>query len=115
MSSDFQESKLQEITDAGFPLSTFQELGLLLDTEADPGDPNISVQQESGSRKGSVGKEQVLVQVFSKPIFPGRDTFFLEVVERRGARGFGAGNITALANSIELYQAQMKENNGTKS
>ena len=116
MSSDFQESKLQEITDAGFPLSTFQELGLLLDTEADHGgDPNSSVQQENESRKGSVGKEQVLVQVFSKPIFPGRDTFFLEVVERRGARGFGAGNITALANSIELYQAQMKENNGTKS
>jgi len=25
------------------------------------------------------------------------DTFFLEVLQRDGARGFGAGNITALA------------------
>ena len=54
------------------------------------------------------------MQVFTKPLFPGRDTFFLEVLERRGARGFGAGNITALARSIQLYQAEIKEEEENK-
>jgi 4-hydroxyphenylpyruvate dioxygenase-like putative hemolysin len=30
-------------------------------------------------------------------------------LERQGARGFGAGNITALAQSIILYQKQQHE------
>ena len=52
---------------------------------------------------------QFHVQVFTKPVFgPEQDTFFLEVLERRGAKGFGAGNITALAQSIILYQQQLK-------
>ena len=86
-----QESKLREIQDSGFSVSAFERLGLLLDTEADFDD----------------GEEKALVQVFTKPIFQDRDTFFLEVLQRKGARGFGAGNITALARSIVLYQQEM--------
>ena len=41
-----------------------------------------------------------LLQIFTLPIFQ-EETFFLEVVQRQGARGFGAGNVTALAKSIE--------------
>lgn len=41
-----------------------------------------------------------LLQIFTLPLFE-QETFFLEVVQRQGARGFGAGNVTALARSIE--------------
>ena len=50
-----------------------------------------------------------LLQIFALPLFD-EETFFLEVVQRLGARGFGAGNVTALAKSIEeerLHQQQL--------
>ena len=43
------------------------------------------------------------MQIFSDPIFK-ENTFFMEVIQRSGAKGFGAGNITALAKSIALQQ-----------
>jgi len=43
-----------------------------------------------------------LLQVFTKPIFA-EDTFFLELIERRGASGFGEGNIRALWRSVQAY------------
>ena len=45
------------------------------------------------------------MQVFTAPLFR-RDTFFLEVIQRCGARGFGAGNISALWKSVEAYLEQ---------
>ena len=42
-----------------------------------------------------------LLQIFTKPIFED-DTFFMEVIQRDGAQGFGAGNIKALALSINI-------------
>lgn len=42
------------------------------------------------------------MQIFTFPLFE-RDTFFLEVIQRKGARGFGVGNVTALARSINAY------------
>jgi (S)-3,5-dihydroxyphenylglycine transaminase len=42
----------------------------------------------------------LLLQVFTKPIGP-RPTLFLEVIERRGAKGFGGGNIRALFEAVE--------------
>lgn len=59
--------------------------GVLLDTEA--------------------GGEGYLLQIFTKPLFA-QETFFLELVHRAGAEGFGVGNITALARSIALEQAR---------
>lgn len=50
-----------------------------------------------------------LMQVFTGPIFK-EDTFFLEVIQRCGAKGFGIGNISALAQSIILYQQQQQQN-----
>lgn len=44
-----------------------------------------------------------LMQIFSRPI-QGRPTLFLEVVQRNGARGFGAGNIKALFEAVEREQ-----------
>ena len=45
------------------------------------------------------------MQIFTKPIFE-EPTFFLEVMHRAGAEGFGVGNITALARSIEFQNRQ---------
>ena len=42
------------------------------------------------------------MQVFSHPLFD-RDTFFLEIIQRCGATGFGAGNITALWRALDLH------------
>jgi len=45
----------------------------------------------------------VLFQVFSAPI-GARPTLFIEVIERRGAQGFGSGNIKALYQAVERLQ-----------
>ena len=42
-----------------------------------------------------------LLQIFTKPTFD-VDTFFMEVIQRKGAKGFGSGNIKALAQSIVM-------------
>jgi 4-hydroxyphenylpyruvate dioxygenase len=42
----------------------------------------------------------MLLQIFTKPI-GSRPTLFLELVERRGAEGFGNGNIKALFKAVE--------------
>jgi 4-hydroxyphenylpyruvate dioxygenase len=43
-----------------------------------------------------------LLQVFTQPIFD-KNTVFLELIQRVGnARGFGAGNIKALWNAVQL-------------
>jgi 4-hydroxyphenylpyruvate dioxygenase len=46
----------------------------------------------------------VLMQAFTRPL-QGRPTFFVEVIERQGSRGFGAGNIRALFEAVEREQA----------
>lgn len=45
-----------------------------------------------------------LLQVFTKPLHD-RPTAFFEIIQRKGARGFGGGNIKALFESIEREQA----------
>ena len=45
-----------------------------------------------------------LLQIFSRPV-QDRPTVFYEVIERHGAKGFGAGNFKALFEAIEREQA----------
>jgi 4-hydroxyphenylpyruvate dioxygenase len=45
-----------------------------------------------------------LLQIFTEPL-QDRPTFFLEIIERHGSKGFGAGNFKALFESIEREQA----------
>lgn len=47
--------------------------------------------------------EGYLLQIFTKPIVD-RPTFFIEIIQRKGARGFGEGNFKALFQSIEREQ-----------
>jgi 4-hydroxyphenylpyruvate dioxygenase len=72
------------------------------------------------SRVGSVGEDLArlrdlgilvdhdewgrLLQIFARPS-QDRPTLFFEIIERRGARGFGGGNIRALFESIEREQS----------
>lgn len=46
-----------------------------------------------------------LMQNFTKPVQT-RPTFFWELIQRRGARGFGSGNIKALFEAVEREQAR---------
>lgn len=47
--------------------------------------------------------EGYLLQIFTKPVVD-RPTLFLEIIQRKGARGFGEGNFKALFESIEREQ-----------
>jgi 4-hydroxyphenylpyruvate dioxygenase len=47
--------------------------------------------------------EGYLLQIFSKPVVD-RPTLFYEIIQRKGARGFGKGNFKALFEAIEKEQ-----------
>ncbi|WP_442846933.1 4-hydroxyphenylpyruvate dioxygenase [Leeuwenhoekiella sp. H156] len=64
-------------------LSKLQELSILVDAD----------------------EEGYLLQIFTKPL-QDRPTLFFEIIQRMGAKGFGAGNFKALFESIEREQAQ---------
>ncbi|HEY9788459.1 MAG TPA: 4-hydroxyphenylpyruvate dioxygenase [Candidatus Obscuribacterales bacterium] len=49
--------------------------------------------------------EGYLLQIFTKPV-QDRPTLFFEVIQRKGAKGFGKGNFKALFESIERDQQQ---------
>ena len=89
-------NKQEEIRQVGADPEIFRTLGILIDKE--PG------------CESEGGKHLYILQIFTHPIFS-RDTFFLEQIQRHGSRGFGAGNIRALAQSIiELArQKQVQE------
>jgi 4-hydroxyphenylpyruvate dioxygenase len=63
-------------------LDDIQELGILVDRD----------------------DEGYLLQIFTKPV-QDRPTLFYEIIQRRGARGFGLGNFKALFEAMELEQA----------
>jgi 4-hydroxyphenylpyruvate dioxygenase len=63
------------------PIPEIQRLGILVDAD----------------------EEGYLLQIFTKPI-EDRPTLFFEIIQRMGARGFGAGNFKALFESIEREQ-----------
>jgi 4-hydroxyphenylpyruvate dioxygenase len=48
--------------------------------------------------------EGYLLQIFTKPLVA-RPTFFIEIIQRKGAQGFGNGNFKALFEAIEREQA----------
>ena len=50
-------------------------------------------------------EEGYLLQIFTKPV-EDRPTLFFEIIQRMGAKGFGAGNFKALFESIEREQGK---------
>ncbi|XP_026206453.1 4-hydroxyphenylpyruvate dioxygenase-like protein [Anabas testudineus] len=85
--------KQQEIEEAGHNPQRLAQHGILLDTD---------LQQHPISQTAPSENRRYLLQVFTKPIFA-EDTFFLELIERKGATGFGEGNIKALWRSVQAY------------
>ncbi|XP_077005978.1 4-hydroxyphenylpyruvate dioxygenase-like protein [Tamandua tetradactyla] len=81
-----QPGKEEQILTAGHDPSLLARGGILLD--------------------GSKGK--FLLQVFTKSLFV-EDTFFLELIQRQGATGFGQGNIQALWLSVQEQAARLQE------
>lgn len=64
-------------------IAPLQELGILVDCD----------------------EEGYLLQLFTKPV-EDRPTLFFEIIQRKGAQSFGAGNFKALFESIEKEQAK---------
>jgi 4-hydroxyphenylpyruvate dioxygenase len=71
------------VGDIAESLATLKDLGVLVDRD----------------------EEGYLLQIFTKPV-QDRPTVFFEIIQRKGARGFGKGNFRALFESIEREQAR---------
>jgi 4-hydroxyphenylpyruvate dioxygenase len=79
----YYETLSDRVGDVGVPIETLEELGIEADRD----------------------EEGFLLQIFTRPI-QDRPTFFFEIIERHGSRGFGVGNFKALFEAIELEQAR---------
>ncbi|MGZ8528671.1 MAG: 4-hydroxyphenylpyruvate dioxygenase [Candidatus Limnocylindrales bacterium] len=73
----------ERVGDVGVPIATLEDLGIEADRD----------------------EEGYLLQIFTRPV-QDRPTFFFEIIERHGLRGFGVGNFKALFEAIEREQAQ---------
>jgi 4-hydroxyphenylpyruvate dioxygenase len=71
------------VGDVRVPIHTLEELGIEADRD----------------------EEGYLLQIFTRPV-QDRPTFFFEIIERHGSRGFGVGNFKALFEAIEREQAK---------
>jgi 4-hydroxyphenylpyruvate dioxygenase len=77
----YYETLPERVGDVGVPIATLEELGIEADRD----------------------EEGYLLQIFTKPV-QDRPTFFFEIIERHGSRGFGVGNFKALFEAIEREQ-----------
>jgi 4-hydroxyphenylpyruvate dioxygenase len=83
MPHTYYEALPGRVGDVGIPMEKLEELGIEADRD----------------------EEGYLLQIFTKPV-QDRPTFFFEIIERHGSRGFGVGNFKALFEAIELEQAK---------
>ena len=79
----YYEDARVRMADVDVPWAALQELGILIDRDADG----------------------FLLQIFTENVSD-RPTVFFEIIQREGAKGFGAGNFKALFEAIERAQAQ---------
>jgi 4-hydroxyphenylpyruvate dioxygenase len=80
---EYYASLADRVGDVGVPIDTLEELGIEADRD----------------------EEGYLLQIFTRPV-QDRPTFFYEIIERHGSRGFGVGNFKALFEAIEREQAK---------
>jgi 4-hydroxyphenylpyruvate dioxygenase len=78
---EYYATLADRVGDVGVPIQTLEELGIEADRD----------------------EEGYLLQIFTKPV-QDRPTFFFEIIERHGSRGFGVGNFKALFEAIEREQ-----------
>ena len=82
MPHEYYAALPDRVGDVGVPIDTLEELGIEADRD----------------------EEGYLLQIFTRPV-QDRPTFFFEIIERHGSRGFGVGNFKALFEAIEREQA----------
>ncbi len=82
MPHEYYAALPERVGDVGVPIDTLEELGIEADRD----------------------EEGYLLQIFTRPV-QDRPTFFFEIIERHGSRGFGVGNFKALFEAIEREQA----------
>jgi 4-hydroxyphenylpyruvate dioxygenase len=80
---EYYATLADRVGDVGVPIDTLEELGIEADRD----------------------EEGYLLQIFTRPV-QDRPTFFFEIIERHGSRGFGVGNFKALFEAIEREQAK---------
>jgi 4-hydroxyphenylpyruvate dioxygenase len=80
---EYYATLADRVGDVGVPMDTLEELGIEADRD----------------------EEGYLLQIFTRPV-QDRPTFFFEIIERHGSRGFGVGNFKALFEAIEREQAK---------
>ncbi|XP_067908882.1 4-hydroxyphenylpyruvate dioxygenase-like protein [Heterodontus francisci] len=98
-----ETGKWQEIMKAGQDPELLSQYGVLLDTEVDD-----EFHEGEAECQGPAHKKRYLMQIFTKPIFA-EDTLFLELIERKGALGFGGGNIRALWKCVQTCIDQQED------
>ena len=81
--ADYYDDVRRRLGDLDLPWKELQRLGILVDRD----------------------EEGHLLQIFTENVGD-RPTLFLEIIQREGARGFGAGNFKALFEAIEAEQAR---------
>jgi 4-hydroxyphenylpyruvate dioxygenase len=81
MPHEYYAALPERVGDVGVPMDLLEELGIEADRD----------------------EEGYLLQIFTKPV-QDRPTFFFEIIERHGSRGFGVGNFKALFEAIEREQ-----------
>jgi 4-hydroxyphenylpyruvate dioxygenase len=79
----YYDALLERVGQIDEDLDALRELGILVDRD----------------------DEGYLLQIFTRPL-QDRPTVFFEIIQRKGARGFGAGNFRALFEAIEREQAE---------
>jgi 4-hydroxyphenylpyruvate dioxygenase len=77
----YYEKLLSRVGTIDDDLAPLQQLGILVDRD----------------------EEGYLLQIFTKPV-EDRPTLFFEIIQRKGARSFGAGNFKALFEALEREQ-----------
>src|SRR4029077_6283932 len=80
---EYYATLADRVGDVGVPIETLEELGIEADRD----------------------EEGYLLQIFTRPI-QDRPTFFYEIIERRGSRGFVVMNFKAQFEDIEREQAK---------
>jgi len=84
------------------PQAYYDEIPARLGTHMDMMNEDIKELQKL-SILVDADEEGYLLQIFTKPLTD-RPTLFFEIIQRMGAKGFGAGNFKALFESIEREQ-----------
>jgi 4-hydroxyphenylpyruvate dioxygenase len=82
MPHEYYAALPERVGDVGVPMDVLEDLGIEADRD----------------------EEGYLLQIFTRPV-QDRPTFFFEIIERHGSRGFGVGNFKALFEAIEREQA----------